>query len=661
MMRKLAVVTAAVLLLGGAGTIAAPTLVRQFAESKVDGALKRIRRQTTSVVNRGEVSVDLSAWSVSVKDITIEGANRDSRTRVGTLTIERPSVAGEQLNATRVVLEDVTVRSAGETITIPRFEIEGYSGPERGLTATPGVGRNARNQADLIAQVSLRRAIAPVVTFSGDQTGIRRTIRNATFLNVVKGVIETAAIDAVAVEAPYLSPEQADATSSLSITGGPIAYEGLDLPTLWRFYAGDGAGDRATFLKKASMANVASVATLRPGGRIEAAVETVRVENVALRPLTYPVTTFDPIAAKLSLGETLTPAEIREQLLFGVDVLRAVSFERVAVTRARADVDAEGEPRRSGHLDAGDIGPYADGRIGLIKATGFAYRSGEDRRVSLASAEAEAFDARGLLAHAERVGRDEVLMTTSPTAAEVVKSAPRIGRIDVRGLDVAGRGGAVKAETARIDVNAPLDAVPQRVAFRLDGLDLAPSAVGRLRPSFDAAQLDALRGSAAFRLTLDPERRTLTLDDLDYRVEQIGVIKAKGELVAVDPVLAVASGAELVDKISAVELGVFRASLKDNGAVDLLLRRAAEKAGISAEVYREQIARDAQEQIFRLFGPPAENSAEAAARFIRDPRTVELTITPRGPDQKLLDLIRTFDLGPAGLAQVIDLAILYKR
>jgi hypothetical protein len=661
MQRKFATLLLAGLVIGGAGTLAAPMLVQKFAESKVDDALGRIGRQTTSMVNRGDVSVDVRGWSVSVRNVVIEGANRESRSEVGTLTIERPSVADDQLSADRVVFEDVTLKSAGETITIPRLEIDDYSGPERGLTATPGVGRNARSQADLIAKVSLRRGVAPVVTFSGDTTGIRRTIRNATFTDVVDGVVASATVDALAVEAPYLTPEQAELASSVSVTGGPFVLERLDLPTLWRFYAGDGAGDRESFLKRASIANLAVTATLRPGGRAEAFVETLRFENVALRPLTHPVTTFDPIAAKLSAGEALTPAEIREQLLFGVDLLRAVSFDRIAAANVRGDVAFEGAPARAGRVESAEIGPYADGRIDLLKATGFSFRSGDDRSVDLASAEASAFDARGLLAHAERIGRDEILMTTSPTAAEVVKAAPRIGRIDLNGVDVAGRGGALKAEQARIDVDAPLDAVPQRVAFKLDGLYLAPSATGRLRPFLDAARLEALRGSAAFQLTLDPEQRSLSLDDLDYRVAQLGVVKAKGELAAIDPLLAVASGAELLDKISAVELGVFKATIEDDGAVELLLRRAAEAAGTPAEIYREQIARDAQEQIFRLFGPPTENSAEAAASFIRDPRILEITLTPQGADQKLLDLIRAFDLGPAGLAQVVDLSLLAKR
>ncbi|RXF73950.1 hypothetical protein [Hansschlegelia zhihuaiae] len=658
MLRIIAIATAAALLIGAAATVATPSLVRVYAESKVDAALKRIRRQTTSVVNRGEVSVELSKRRIRVRDLSIEGGNRQSRTHVGELIIERPTTNAEKLIARRVTFLDITIRSAGETITIPRFELDNYSGPERGLTATPGVGRNARSQADLIGQVSMDRAVAPLIVFMGDETGVRRTVRNATIVKAVNGVIGEASISTVAIEAPYLPPDQAPTTSSIAISAGPIVYQGLDLPTLWRFYAGDGYGDRDEFLKSAKLSNFAAALTLRPGGRAEATAKTVQVEKVALRPLKFPVTTFDPIATKLRLGGPLTPAEIRDQLLFGVDLLRAVSFERIAVAGVQADIAVEGEPRRSARLASAEIGPYADGRIELFTASELNYQQDDGRRAAIDLAEATAFDARGFLDHADRIGRDEALLTTSPTAEEVVRSAPRIGSVELRGLDAAGQAGEIRIAGTKIDLNAPLDAVPQRVAFQLDGLDMTPSERSPLKNWFEAAQLDALRGSTAFSLTLDPERWTLRLDNLIYRVEQFGSLTARGDLMSVDPLLAIATGADLVDKFSAIELGELQSSFKDDGLVDLLIRRAATEAGTPAEVYREQIAREAQAQIFRLFGPPAENSAASAARFIRNPRSVEVTVTPRGPDQRLIDLIRAFDLGPAGLAQVVDVSIL---
>ena len=88
---------------------------------------------------------------------------------------------------------------------------------------------------------------------------------------------------------------------------------------------------------------------------------------------------------------------------------------------------------------------------------------------------------------------------------------------------------------------------------------------------------------------------------------------------------------------------------------------AADKAGEPPEAFRESFARELQETIPRLLGPSAERSGVAAADFIRDPRTAEILLAPRKSDQTLLDLIRAAQLGPVGLAQVVDLTVLYKR
>lgn len=661
MKRAFAIAGATLLAVAVAAIAFGPHLIQRYAESKVDQALARMRVQTTSVVNRGAVTVDLSNRALTIRDLGIESAGREQRIGVASLTIVRPREAGRLLTAERVIFEDVTVKSAGETITVPRIEIDNYSGPERGLTATPGIGRNARTQADLIHMVSLERAVAPVVLVTGDDTALRRTLRNVAINRVAKGLVESATVDGVALQVPYISPEQSPETSSMTVSAGPLVYQGVDLPTLWRFYAGDGAGDRQPFLKSGVVANVQSVTTLRPGGEIRASWRRLTVDGVTVRPLGFPVTTFDPFATKLRVGEAVTPAEVRQQLLFGADGLRAIAFDRVAIEGAKLEIAREDEPRRSLDVASAEIGPYAEGRLGAVKAQGVDYRAGDLIRLSLKSAALSGFDATGLLGYADRIGRDEALLTMRPTAVDVVRYAPRLSGAEATGLAFCGPAGGMTAAAVRVEANAPAEEVPQHVAFTLDDLDAHPAPGSWGAKTLSEMRLDALTGGLSFALTLDPTKKTLSLNRFDYRFAQLGSLTATGEMSSVDPLLAVASGADFVDKFSAIELGMFKLTLADDGAVETILRRTADAARTPVELYREEVARDAQEQIFRLFGPPAENSAESAARFIRDPRRVEVVVTPRGTSPTLLNLIRAFDLGPAGIAQVIDLSVLYKR
>lgn len=661
MKRALAIASLISVVLVGGAALLGPSIVQRYAEAQVDKALARIRVQTTSVANRGDVSVSLTGRAVTVKDLAVESAGREQRVSVRALTIVGPRTSGNLLTAERVVFDDVTVRSAGETITVPRFEIHNYSGPERGLTATPGIGRNARSQADIIGRISLERAVAPTVTFAGDSSGLTRTLRNVSVNRVTKGAVESATIDGVALDVPYLPAKQSPQTSSLAISAGPIVYEGVDLPTLWRFYASDGSGERQSFLKSAVVANVSAVATLRPGGVLRASWRRLKIEDVLIRPLSFPVTAFDVVVSKLREGRPTTPAEIREQLFHAADALRAVSFQRIRLEGASAEIARDGERLRSYEISAAEIGPYADGRLESVKTEGVAFRRDDGVRLALEKADLRGVDLAGLMRYADKVGRDEILLTTEPTAADLVKFAPRIASAEATGLDVAGAEGELRARSVKVDVNAPLNAAPQRVSFDLDDLDARPAPGSWSAKALSAMRLEDLRGGLSFALTLDPGAKTLALSDFDYRFANLGSVKANGELAAVDPLLAVATGAAFVDKFSAIELGTFKFLMTDDGAVETLIRRAAEKAQTPVEVYREQIARDAQETISRVFGPPAENSAEAAARFIREPRTLEVTVTPRTTAAQLLELIRAVDLGPAGIAQVIDVAALYKR
>ncbi|QZO00064.1 hypothetical protein [Chenggangzhangella methanolivorans] len=516
MKRALATAAIVIAVVCGAGALFGPMLAQRYAEAQVDKALSRIRVQTTSVAGRGDVSLDLASQTVAVRDLYVESARREQRIQIKSLKIVGAQASEGLLTADRVVFDDVTIRSAGETITIPRIDIENYSGPERGLTATPGIGRNARTQADLIAMVSLERATAPLVTFSGDRSEIRRTLRNLSVNRVVKGAVESATVDGVSLDIPYLAPDSSPQTSSLSASAGPLVYEGVNLPTLWRFYAGDGAGDRQPFLKSGVIVNVSAVATLRPGGEIRASWRRLKVENVEVRPLAFPVTAIDVVISKLREGVPTTPAEIREQLLYGADGLRAVSFDRVRIDGAKVEIARDGELRRALDVGAAEIGPYADGRLDMVKLEAARFDREDGVRFAVEKAEAHGFEASGVLDYADKVGRDEVLMTTAPTAAELVRHAPRLTSAEASGVDAAGPDGEVTARSVRVEFNAPLNVVPQHVAFDLDDLDARPAAGSRGAAALenDAARKPARRAELcadAGSRRRDPRARRLRL------------------------------------------------------------------------------------------------------------------------------------------------------
>lgn len=661
MMRKVAIAAGALALMGLAGVLAAPTIGQRIAESKVDKALKRLRVDNTAVVNRGEVSVDLWTRVVTVKDLTVDPPGRGAGVRIGKVTITRPAETDDQLTAAAILVEDLTVKTAGSTTTVPRLEIANYSGPDKGLSTTPGVGAAAHSQAGAIARVSFDRAIAPLIITMGEQTKVRRTIRNAVVDRAVAGVVEKGSISGITVEAPYLSPEEAPGAAALSVATGPIGYVDLSLPAFWRFYAGDGKAEREMLVKSIEIGDVVAGLALRPSGRFETKIERMRVENVETRSLGYALDMIDPVAMRARLGEAIGPAELRRQMLHAIDAGHAVGFDKIQFSGVAARLETESGPARTAQVANAEVGPYADWRLESARLDGVTVDRADGARLALVRAEAFQLDARGLVDYAERVGRDEVLLTTTPTIEEFVKITPRVGRIEAKGFEARNAEGALAVDDIGVDVNAPLDNVPQKVAVRLNGLNAAPSAESPAGKLLRKVELDALRGAASFSLVLTPADKTLALADLDYNFEGLGTVKAKGGIKAVDPMIALLSGAARIDKLLALRLAPFKFVVQDDGAVGALLRRAALAAGVPPETYRETVAREAQEMIFRVFGPPAESSAESAAAFIRDPRTLEITVNPRTTDQSLIEFIDAFDLGPEGIAQSIDVTMLYKR
>lgn len=654
-------ITAAVGLVAVGGYLSAPSIARYVAERKVDDALERIRVQSTSVAHRGEVSVDLWSRTVRVRDISVETPRGASRIRIGALTVVSPSVSDGQLTASNVVFEDVTSTSGGDVTSVPRLEIVGYSGPERGLTTTPGVGRNSKTQADLVGRVSFESASSPVIVMTNEETQTRRTIRNVKVSAVTDGVVRDAAFAGASFEAPYLRPDQATVADAIDVTTGAVVYRDLSLPALWRLYSGDPGGDREALAKTASISDVTAEVSLRPSGRLSASLRKVSLTSLETRSLGYPLAAIDQAAARARLRRDATPAEIREQLSLAVEGAHAFAFDEIAIESAEMRYEPGDAPKRRFRVERAALQTYADGLLGGARVAGLAYDDDAGGRLSLAEADLERFDFKGLIAYAERVGRNEVLLTTAPTAEDVLRLAPRIAGVGLRGLDATGSYGALKASRAQLDVNAPADVVPQHLKITLENLDAAPAPGTKLATLLGKVELDRLKGGAGVSLTLNPTEKALSLDWLDYGLEGLGSLRAKGELQAVDPMLAVATGAAFVDRVLAVRLAPFRVWFQDDGAVAVLLRRAADAAGAPPEIYRETVARDLQATIQRVFGPSAENSAESVARFIRDPRTLELVITPRNIDQSLVDLIRSFDLGPEGIAQTIELSALYRR
>jgi hypothetical protein len=660
-LRTIIVSVAALAMLVGAAIVSAPTVAHYVAAREVDKALARIRRLSTAVADRGEVAVDIGARSVTVHDISIDPPGDDSRIRIGSLTFVRPWQIDENLTAERVVAEDIRVDSPlGET-TIPRFEARDYSGLSRGLVATPGVGSSARSQAAIIASISSSEASAPSIEIVEKRTKVTRTFKDIAISGIASGVTDTVTIGAATVSAPNLKPGRAVRTEGVTLTGSKLVAKSLSLPTLWRFYAGDGAGEREVLLRSLSIDELTVRAGMRPDGIWRASAKSAFVEDFRLRALAFPFAMIDDVIAKLDADEPATPADNRQRIAVVVDAARAFSFASIGAREITFDSRGADGARRTARAESFALDGYADAHFDRMRGSGVRYAPDDASDIAAQSFELERLDASRIADYGARVGRDEVMLTTRPTTEEIIRTAPRFAQISVTGGEAKNAAGALDVAKADIILDAPLDDVPQKVTARFSKLNAtgaADTAFGRL---LEAAALDRLEGSGLASLSFDLTRRELALDALRVTFEGVGAIHAKGAFGEVDPMLGMAAGAALFEKFSAIVLEPFRFTVENDGGFETLLKRAAARAGKPEDQFRTALADRTQEEFARLFGPPAVQSAAALAGFIREPRSIVVSIDPKDAEVRLLDFIQSLNLGPAGIAQTIDVRVYNKR
>ena len=658
MNRRVGVYALAALILVAAAALAAPWAVRVLVERRVDDSLQNIRIRSTSVVHRGEVTVDLASRTVVIHGLTIDPPGGGSSIRIGSLTMIEPWPSKGRLTARRVVFDDVALLSGDDRTAVPLIELQDYSGPEEGLVTTPGAGPRAASQADVIGQVSVGEISIPLIELVAGKTGTRRSFKNILVTRVVDGVIEAASIEDIAVEAPG---GKNPAAPPVQLTARAASLARLSLPTLWRFYAGEKASGREPLLNEISASRLALRAGSAARGEIAIRAAAASTRGVQLRPLTFPFAEIDGFLAKLKNEEALTPADVRQGLLMIVEGARALSFDAIELSRVRVEQASARDGDLSATIRSVSVGPYADARLEQVAIEGLTSSGGGSGSLQVSHAQLRGFDASRLAAYAERIGRDEIMLTTEPTANDVVLTAPRIRALELRDARYGAPDGTFALGSARVNVDAPLDAVPQHLGLELQGVEVTPDDASRLAAAARRVGLTQVKGSGRLAMTLDPNTRELSLDSLKTTIEDLGAIEASGSLSKVDPRLAISRGQEFIDQLSAIILEPFKIIVRNDGLFDIALRRAARTANEPDDVFRAALAVRASDEISTLFGPPARQSAEALAAFIRQPISLDITIDPKTPDTRLIDLLQSLRLGPAGIAQTIDVRILNRR
>ncbi|GLK75823.1 hypothetical protein GCM10008171_10770 [Methylopila jiangsuensis] len=652
MKRSLVIAAGVVAGLALVGVAALPRLVDGYAERQVDKALNDIRVRSTAVANRGAVTVDLGSRTVFVNGITVETpGDAGARVSIDRLAIVRPTSLDERVAAELVRFENLVIAIGNETVRVPAIEVRNYSGPAQGLVSAPGGGDATRTQADIAAGVSAAGASAPLIEMTNARIGVKRQLTGLAFERTDSGVVSRATADKLTVEVPA----RRSVAKGVQVSTGRQTFHGVSLPAVLRFLAGDGAGQREPAIDRAVIEQVAVTAPTKVGGDVSAGAGRLELEKISIRALLHPAATLELAQDKAQRGEPLTPAETRQQVLFLTDSLRAAAFGRVAAFDAVLEASPPGQDRVSGSAALIELAGYADGALQRVSLRG-ARAQEDDRSAGFDEANLERIDAGGLLAYAERIGRDEILLTTTPLPEDMLKLFPRLGRANLTNGAWAEGDWALKVGEIRSGARGDAEELPNRAGVRVTNLTMPAPQDRWYSPYLKDAGVERLNLTFRMVASLDPGSQVLTLEGLDYSDPEIADVHVEGTLANVDPALAIERGGAFVDKLSRVALRPIALRVVDHGGVAAAFAAGAKARGSTLEAFRESFTQDAEARLTAVLGPSAQASATALGLFLRGGGKLEATILPRA-DATLLNLIQLARLGPEGVAQALDVTI----
>lgn len=650
--RVLVIAACAVAAVALIGVAAMPRIVDGYAERQVDKALNDIRVRSTAVANRGAVTVDLGSRTVFVNGITVETPGAaGAKVSIDRLAIVRPTSLDERVAAELIRFENLVIVIGNETVRVPTIEVRNYSGPAQGLVSAPGGGDATRTQADIAAGVSAGAASAPLIEMTNARIGANRRLMGLAFERTDGGVVSRATADGLTVEVPA----KRGVAKGLQVSTGRQTFHGVSLPAVLRFLAGDGAGEREPAVDRAVIEQVSITAPTKVGGEVSAGAGRLELEKISIRALLHPAATLELAQDKAQRGEPLTPAETRQQVLFLTDSLRAAAFGRVAAFDAVLEASPPGQDRVSGSASLIELAGYADATLQRVSLRGARARD-SDSSLGADEANLERIDAGGLLTYAERIGRDEILLTTTPLPEDMLKLFPRLGRANLTNGAWTEGDWALRVGEIRSGARGDVEELPNRAGVRVANLTMPAPQDRWYSPYLKDAGVERLNLTFRMVASLDPGSQVLKLEGLDYSDPEIADVHVEGTLANVDPALAIERGGAFVDKLSRVALRPIALQVIDHGGVAAAFAAGAKARGSTLEEFRESFTQDAEARLTAVLGPSAQASATALGLFLRGGGKLEATILPR-TDATLLNLIQLARLGPEGVAQALDVTI----
>lgn len=667
MKKPLVVAFAALVVLGAGGYAGVHFYAQHQARSVVEEALASLRKGGARA-QVGSSSVSLADRRLVLGDLSVTSADGAATLQVKQLTAAGVGTPQDgRITADRMEMEGVTLTRAGDggearlEEELPRVVIEAYAGPlVVPPTALGKAGDPMMAGLDALATLSARQIVIPhavtrMTPADPAAPPLTSSVDGVAITDLDAGRIGRLAIARLAMEptprtgTPAGTPQAAKGTSTgPRLEMADLSARDIDLRPLM---AEPGAADSAPQPLVGLIETGRFVSESVDGIRTEAAG--LRVTELAARPGALTAARIDALRSLSRVGGEHTAASAR--LDEAAALVKAVRFGAVEI-RELATIEPDGR----GHAALLALEKLEDGRLDEVR---FESMDGDSdgQNVKFGRLALTGLDLPRVMTLAQAAD------PTAPDAAfSVFRTFSGFVATDLE-LPTQSEDGSsgTPVRIARIALGWELPAgtpaaeLPERIHFELkDVTGPIDAENGEPFNTLAAAGMTHATFSLALGGAYDAGTGAITVSPAEMEVKNAFRIRLAGQLDNL-PAEALRTQEAFAAALPGVDLGPFTLTLTDLGLAPLVLERLAAAEGMSVEDYRGQLI-ELMEALIAQLSPQAPEAAavgEALAAFIKDPKTVVFTVTPKGR-VPLLALINSDD--PTVALQLLGVTASYQ-
>lgn len=624
-------------MLGASGWFGFNLYVQHRTISEVEAAFEQMR-SGGGKASHGKIAFELATRTLTIEDINVEPAQSDLAnvkiakiTAIGARQPDEAHFSAEILEASGVEVaftyaERITVKA---NYKIPLISARDFSGPTRAASAPPS-GSILDMYRFMLAQyatISASSIAAPTVAVNVDAgTGNAGSgdyvYSGLSVQNVNRGKIETAKADRVTYTLDLPQPGK-PAKMKGELSG--LAIYDFDPSVLTAALNQQGASDDGFHKIYRRISADFYVATMAPGVRVQ--IDGMTFNDIAIRPSKF--RPAEIIALLPADGSTPTPAQSRDMIEKIADFFEGFQIGKVEIGKQTVET-----PQGTGRLNAVK---YDQDRIAL---------EGLDMPLPQGQLKMERFALKSFsAANLMRWAASFRTPGQSPSPDQMLGLFRVLEGAEIKGVVAPYKNTRqlVTIDTLSLNWGPLVGSIPSKVNLVLKMVTPTDAANPAQRPLIMAGvdklainvDLGAAWTESSGAFALAPAM--IDLGNLARAQARFTLANVPRGVFTTDPVQAMNDAAQ-------IETGAIELSLRDSGAVDLVVAQFSRIQNISRDAGRSAIVEmiRAQGEKFAASNLDAKATADALADFVSTSgQTLSLKLTPHGklPVLQLMDVL----------------------